>query len=168
MCMCQLDCFLMASFHPMMIVLFLSYSYAPWGDPPRFSTHQERVSLIYIGKLSCNNVLGNFNCYIDLNIHIYNLGWSGALATDLIKLLNFINLELPTNALSEPLHDVNDTATDKLFTSYVSMSNDNDNAPAIIVSSMILYSKISLHAFGSRSTSYSTIWRNNIKFVVSK
>ena len=28
---------------------------------------------------------------------------------------------------------------------------------------MIVYSKMSLHAFGSGSTSYSTMWKNNIK-----
>jgi hypothetical protein len=58
---------------------------------------------------------------------------------DLIKLLNFINLKLLTNVLSEPLHDVNDKAIDKLFASYVIMSNDNGKAPANIVSSMVIY-----------------------------
>ena len=77
--------------------------------------------------------------------------------------MNFITLRLPTDVLSEPLHDINDKATDKLFTSYASMSNDNGKAPSLIVSSMIMHSKISLHAFGSGSKRYFTIWRDNIK-----
>ena len=74
---------------------------------------------------------------------------------DLMKLLNFIALKLQTDNIYEPLHDVNDKATDKLFTSYASMSNDNGNAPSITLSSIIIYKKMSLHAFGSGSTGYS-------------
>jgi len=52
-------------------------------------------------------------------------------------------LKLPTDVISEPLHDVDDKATDKLLASYASMSNDNGNAPSITGSSMIInYSKI--------------------------
>ena len=41
--------------------------------------------------------------------------------SDVIKLLNFITLKLPTDFLSEPLHVVNDNATNKLFASVMSM-----------------------------------------------
>ena len=83
---------------------------------------------------------------------------------NLIKLLNLITLKLPTDALFEPLHDIKDKATDKLFTAYASMWNDNGKAPAITVSSMIVYIKMSLNAFsGGSRWGYSTIWKNNIK-----
>ena len=82
---------------------------------------------------------------------------------DLIKLLNFITLKLPTNIISEPLHDVNDKATNRLFISYASMSNGNGKSPTITVSSMTIYSRMSLRAFGSGFTCYSPIWRNNIE-----
>jgi len=72
-------------------------------------------------------------------------------------------LKLPIDLLFEPLHDVNDKVTDKLFTSFVSMSNDNGKALTIFGSAMIIYSKMSLHGFGSGSTSCSCIWRNNLK-----
>ena len=75
---------------------------------------------------------------------------------DLIKLLKCITLKLPMDLLSKPLHDVNDEATDKLLTSFASMSNDNGKAPAISNSAIIMYSKKSLHAFGSGSTCYSS------------
>ena len=77
---------------------------------------------------------------------------------DLINLLNFITSKLPTDVLFEPLHDANDKTTEKLLTSYVIMSNDNGKATTINVSSMITYSKMSLHAFGSGSTGYSSIY----------
>ncbi len=38
---------------------------------------------------------------------------------DLIKLLNYITLKLPSDLLSQPLQDVNDNTTDKLVKSYV-------------------------------------------------
>ena len=66
-------------------------------------------------------------------------------------------MKLPTRVLSEHLHYIDDKATSKLFTSYGSMLDDNGKAPTIDVSSMIIYLKMSLHVFGSRFTSYSTI-----------
>ena len=83
--------------------------------------------------------------------------WYKLSRNDLIKLLNFINLKLLNDVLSEPLHDVNDKATGILFTPYASMSNDNGKTPIITASSMIIYSKMSLHAFGSGFTCYSNI-----------
>jgi hypothetical protein len=80
----------------------------------------------------------------------------------LIKLLNFITVKLPIDVLSQPLHVVNDKATENVFTSYASMSNDNGKAQAITVSSMIIFPKILLHACVSGSIGYSTIWRKNI------
>jgi hypothetical protein len=85
---------------------------------------------------------------------------------DLIKLLNYITLKLPSDFRSQFLQDVNDNATDKLIKSYVSITNDNGKAPAIYSSAMTIHSKMSLHAFGSGSTGYSRIWRNNIEFFV--
>ena len=83
---------------------------------------------------------------------------------DFIKLLNYITLKLPSDLRSQPLQDVNDNAADKLVKSYVSITNDNDGkAPAIQSSAMTIHFKMSLHAFGSGSTFYSRIWRNNIK-----
>ena len=81
---------------------------------------------------------------------------------DLIKLLNYITLKLPSDFRSQFLQDVNDNATDKLIKSYVSITNDNGKAPAIYIFAMTIHSKMSLHAFGSGSTGYSRIWRNNI------
>ena len=81
---------------------------------------------------------------------------------DLIKLLNYISLKLPSDLRSKPLQDVNDNATDKLVKSYVSITNDNGKAPAIYSYAMTIHSILSLHASGSGSTSYSRIWRNNI------
>jgi hypothetical protein len=72
-------------------------------------------------------------------------------------------LKLPSDFRSQFLQDVNDNATDKLIKSYVSITNDNGKAPAIYSSAMTIHSKMSLHAFGSGSTGYSRIWRNNIK-----
>jgi hypothetical protein len=43
--------------------------------------------------------------------------------------------------MSEPLHESNDKATDKLFPSLVTMSNNNGKAPAIPSYAMIVYSK---------------------------
>ena len=71
-------------------------------------------------------------------------------------------MKLLSDLRSQPLQDGNDNATDKLFKSYVSITNDNGKAPAIYSYAMSINSKISLHAFGSGSTSYSRIWRNNI------
>ena len=81
---------------------------------------------------------------------------------DLIKLLNYITLKLPRDLRSQPLQDVNDTATNKLVKSYVSIINDNGKAPSIYISAMPIISKMSLHAFGCGSTCYSRIQRNNI------
>ncbi len=82
---------------------------------------------------------------------------------DLIKLLNYITLKLPSDLRSRPLQDVNDNATDKLVKSYVSITNDNGTTLTIYSSAMTIHSKMSLHAFGSGSTCYSRIWRINIK-----
>jgi hypothetical protein len=82
---------------------------------------------------------------------------------DLIKLLNYITLKLLSDPRSQPLHDINDNATDKLVKSYVSITYDNGKAPAIHSSAMTIHSRMSLYAFGSGSTCYSRIWRNNIK-----
>ena len=82
---------------------------------------------------------------------------------DLIKLLNYTTLKLPRDFRCQFVQDVNDNATDKLIKYYVSISNDNDKAPAIYSFAMTIHSKMSLHAFGSGSTCYSRIWRNNIK-----
>jgi hypothetical protein len=82
---------------------------------------------------------------------------------DLIKLLMYITLKLLSGLRSQPLQDVNDKATDKLFKSYVSITNGNGKAQAIYSSTMTIHFKMSLHAFGSGSRGYSRIWRNNIK-----
>ena len=82
---------------------------------------------------------------------------------DLIKLLDFITLKLPNDLPSYSLHDVNDKATDKLFKSFVNITNDKGKAVAVNNSAMTIHSKMSLHAFGNGSTGYSSIWRNNIK-----
>jgi hypothetical protein len=89
--------------------------------------------------------------------------------SNLIKMLDLVTLKLSNDVRSEPIHDINDKATDKLCKSYASMSNDNGKARAITVSSMVIYSKMSLHVFGSGFTSYySTIWRNNIEIYRSQ
>ena len=59
---------------------------------------------------------------------------------DLIKLLNYITLKLPSDFRSQFLQDVNDNATDKLIKSYVSITNDNGKAPAIYSSAMTIHS----------------------------
>jgi hypothetical protein len=87
---------------------------------------------------------------------------------DLIKLLIYITLKSPSDLRSQPLQGVNDNATDKLVKSYVSITNDNGKAPAIYSSSMPIHSKMSLHAFGSGSTRFSRIWRNNILKIRSR
>ena len=51
-------------------------------------------------------------------------------------------------------------ATDKLFTSFVSMTNDNGKAQIVPASAMIICSNMSLHAFGSIRNS--TICKDNI------
>ncbi len=76
---------------------------------------------------------------------------------DLIILLNYITLKLPIDLRSQPLQYVNDNATDKLVKSYVSITNDNGKAITIYSFAMTIHSKMSLHAFGSGSTSYSRI-----------
>jgi hypothetical protein len=81
---------------------------------------------------------------------------------DLIKLLNYVTLNLPSDLRSQPLQDVIDNATDKLVKSYVSITNDNGKTPSIYISAITIHSKMSLNAFGSGSTGYSRIWRNNI------
>ena len=60
---------------------------------------------------------------------------------NLIKLMNLNTLKLPIDFVFEPLHDFNDKATDKLFTSFVSMLNDNGKAPAIFDFAIIIYSQ---------------------------
>ena len=60
---------------------------------------------------------------------------------DLIKLLSYITLKSPSDLRSQPLQDVNDSATDKLDKSYVSITNDNGKAPAIYSSAMSIHSK---------------------------
>ena len=82
---------------------------------------------------------------------------------DLIQLLGFITLKLPIDIPSYSLHDVNDKATDKLFKSFVNITNDKGKTVAVNNSAMTIHSKMSLHAFGNGSTGYSSIWRNNIK-----
>jgi hypothetical protein len=81
---------------------------------------------------------------------------------DLIELLNYITLKLPSDIRSRPLQDVNDNATDKLVKSYVSITNDNGKAPAIYSFATTNHSKMSLDAFGSGSKGCSRICRNNI------
>ena len=82
---------------------------------------------------------------------------------DLTKLLNYITLKVPSDLRSQPLQDVNDKATDKLFKSFVSITSDNGKAPPIYSFAMIINLKMSLHAFGSGSTSYSRLWTTHIK-----
>jgi hypothetical protein len=77
---------------------------------------------------------------------------------DLIKLLNYMTLKLPSDLRTQPLQDVNDKATDKLVKSYVSITNDNGKAPTINSSAMTTNSKMSLHAFDSGFTGFSRIW----------
>ena len=72
----------------------------------------------------------------------------------LIKLLNYITLKLPSDLRFHPLQDANDNATDKLVKSYVSITNDNDKAPAIYSYAMTIHSKMALH---SGSSGYSRI-----------
>jgi hypothetical protein len=43
------------------------------------------------------------------------------------------------------------------------MTKDNGKAQVVSIFAMIIYSNMSLHAFGIGSTGYSTIWRNYIK-----
>ncbi len=64
-------------------------------------------------------------------------------------MLNYITLKFPSDLRSQPLQNVNDNATDKLVTSYVSITDENGKAPAIYSFVMTIYSKMSLHAFGS-------------------
>jgi hypothetical protein len=82
--------------------------------------------------------------------------------TDLITRLSYITLKIPSHLRSQPLQDVNDKVTDKLFKSFVSITNDNGKAPAIYSYPMTFHSKMSLNAFGSGSIGYSRTWRNNI------
>jgi hypothetical protein len=77
-------------------------------------------------------------------------------------------LKLPSDFRSQFLQDVNDNATDKFIKSYVSTTNDNGKASSIYSSAISIHSKMSLHAFGSRSAGYSRIWRNNIKKIRSR
>jgi hypothetical protein len=77
-------------------------------------------------------------------------------------------LKLPSDFRSQFLQDVNDNATIKLIKSYESITNDNGKASSIYSSAMTIHSKMSLHAFGSGSTGYSRIWRNNIKKIRSQ
>ncbi len=63
---------------------------------------------------------------------------------DLIKLLNYITLKLPSDFRSQFLQDVNDNATNKSIKSYVSISNDNGKALDIYSSAMTtIHSKLS-------------------------
>ena len=79
-------------------------------------------------------------------------------------MLNYITLKLPSDYRYQFLQDVNDNATNKLIIkSYVRITNDNGKVAAIYSSAMTIHSKMLLHAFGSGSTCYSLIWRNNIK-----
>ncbi len=77
-------------------------------------------------------------------------------------------MKLPIYFRFEPSNDVKDKATDKLFTSFVSMSSDNGKALTIYSFAMTIYSKMSLRAFGCRSIGYSSMWRNNINKYSSK
>ena len=72
-------------------------------------------------------------------------------------------MKLPSDLRSQPLQDVNDKATNALFKSFVSITNDNGKAPSIYSYAMTIHSKMSLHAFGSGCKGYSRIWRNNVK-----
>ncbi len=58
---------------------------------------------------------------------------------DLIKLLNYVTLQLPSDLRSQPLQDGNDNATGKLVESYVSITNDNGKAPAIYSFAMTIH-----------------------------
>ena len=73
-----------------------------------------------------------------------------------------MTLKLPSDLCSQTLQDVNHKAIDKLFKSFVRITNDNGKALAIYSYAMTIHSKNLLHAFGTGSTSYSHIWRNNI------
>jgi hypothetical protein len=83
---------------------------------------------------------------------------------DLIRLLDFITLKLPSDLPSYSLHDVNDKTTGKLFKLFVNITNDKGKAAVVNNSAMTIHSKMSLHAFGNGFTGYYSIWRNNIKF----
>ena len=76
---------------------------------------------------------------------------------DLNQMLNFITLKLPIGFLYKSSHDVNG----KKFTSFVSMTNDNNGKAQIVTAfAMIICSNMSLHAFGSIRNS--TICIDNI------
>ena len=77
--------------------------------------------------------------------------------SDLIKMLNYISLKLRSDLCSQPLQDVDNNATDKLFKFNVNITNANGKTLAIYSSAMNIHSKMSLHAFGSDSTGYSRI-----------
>ncbi len=81
---------------------------------------------------------------------------------DLINLLNYITLKLPSDLCFQPLQDVNNNVIDKLVKSNASITTDNGKAPTIYSFAMTIHSKMSLHAFGRGSTGYSCIWRNHI------
>ncbi len=76
--------------------------------------------------------------------------------------MDFITLKLPIDLPSYSLHDVNNKATNKLFKSFVNITNDNGKAAAVYNYAMKIHSKMSLHVFGNGSTGYSSIWRKNM------
>ncbi len=71
-------------------------------------------------------------------------------------------MKLPSDLGSQPLQDFIDNVADKLVKSYASITNDNGKAPDIYNFAMTIHLKMPLHAFGSGSTYYSRIRRNNI------
>ena len=72
---------------------------------------------------------------------------------DLIYLLNYITSKLSLGFYIESLHYGTDKATDKLFSSFLSIGNNNGKAGASLVSAKTIHAKILLHVFGSGCTS---------------
>lgn len=82
---------------------------------------------------------------------------------DLVKLLDYLTQKLPKQISTPPFIDSNDRATDNLFKSFLCIDANNGKAAAPIISAMPIYGKMSLSNSGIGSSSYSTIWKNDVK-----
>ncbi len=80
-----------------------------------------------------------------------------------MKLLDYLTQKLPKQISTPPFIDSNDRATDKLFKPFLCIDGNNGKAAASIVSAMPIFGKMSLSNSDIGSSSYSTIWKNDVK-----
>ena len=134
-----------------------------FGQKPAKHWNRDDEDIDLIDQNNEDSVVNNDDSNLETDIKNKKKNSNKLNRKDLMKLLNYITLKIPSPIISEPLHDCNDKATASLFTSFADLSSDKGKAHVISISPMTIHSKMSLRDFDMRSTGYYAKWKNQIK-----